>query len=104
MNAIGSLQNYLLYCEFGEQIWEKVLPQFILSNPKITTLLKNEVALMISILDPESCLLPEDIREASKIKNRLNLGHCPYLPDLPPSPKTWDAYFNIFRQILQCAF
>jgi hypothetical protein len=26
------------------------------------------------------------LREASKIKNRLNLGHCPKLPDLPPSP------------------
>ena len=34
------------------------------------------------------------LREASKIENRLNLGHCPNLPDLPPSPKTWDANFN----------
>jgi hypothetical protein len=42
----------------------------------------------------------EPVREASKIKNRLNLGHCPNLPDLPPSPKTWDAYFNIFSSIL----
>ena len=31
------------------------------------------------------------LREGCKIKNRLNLGHCPNLPDLPPSPKTWDA-------------
>jgi hypothetical protein len=58
MNAIGSLQNYLLYCEFGEQIWEKVLPQFILSNPKITSLHKNEIALC----DINTSLLPEDIR------------------------------------------
>ena len=33
-------------------------------------------------------------REASKIKNRLNL------PDLPPSPQSWDAYFNISWLIL----
>ena len=26
----------------------------------------------------------DPLREASKIKNRLNLGHCPNLPDLPP--------------------
>ena len=62
MKAIGSLEHYILYCEFVKDIREKFLPQFILSNPKITSLLKNEVALMISILDPESCLLPEDIR------------------------------------------
>ena len=62
MNAIGSLEHYILYCEFVKDIREQFLPQFILSNPKITTLLNNDVALMISILDPESCLLPEDIR------------------------------------------
>ena len=60
LNAIGSLEHYLLYCEFVK---------FILSNPKITNLLGNEVALVISILDPESSLLPENIRynwESSK--------------------------------------
>ena len=69
LNAIGSLEHYLLYCEFVKEIREKFLPQFILSNPKITNLLGNEVALVISILDPESSLLPENIRynwESSK--------------------------------------
>ena len=61
-NAIGNLEHYLLYCDFVKEIREKFLPQFILSNPKITNLLGNEVALMISILDPESSLLPENIR------------------------------------------
>jgi hypothetical protein len=58
MNAIGSLDHYILYCKFVKDIREIRLPQFILSNPKMTSLLKYEVALMISILDPESCLLP----------------------------------------------
>jgi hypothetical protein len=35
--------------------------------------------------------------EACKIQNRLNLGHCPNLPELPPSPKTSDTYFKIFH-------
>ena len=62
MNAVGSLEHYLLYCEFVKDIREQFLPQFILSNARITSLLGNEVSLMISILDPESSLLPEDIR------------------------------------------
>ena len=49
-NAIGSLEHYLLYCEFVKETREKFLPQFILSNPEITNLFENEVALMISIL------------------------------------------------------
>ena len=50
--------------------WGKIKRvKFILSNPKITKLLGNEVALVISILDPESSLLSENIRynwESSK--------------------------------------
>ena len=63
--AIGSLKHYLLYCEFVKEICEKFLPQFILANLKITSLLKNEVAHIIPIFDPESSLLPDDIRESS---------------------------------------
>ena len=62
MNAVGSLEHYLLHCEFVKTIRERFLPQFIISNTRITSLLGNEVALMISILDPESSLLPEDVR------------------------------------------
>ena len=68
-NAIGSLEHYILYCEFVKEIRDKFLPKFLLSNQKITSLLGNETALMISILDPESSLLPDDIRynwESSK--------------------------------------
>ena len=69
MNAIGSLEHYLLYCQFTSEIRENFLPKFILSNSQITSLLDNEVALVISILDPESTLLPETVRsnwESSK--------------------------------------
>ena len=62
MNAIGSLVHYLLYCEFSKEIREKFLPQFILSNSRISSLLNNKAALMVSILDPESSLLPKEIR------------------------------------------
>jgi hypothetical protein len=41
-------------------------------------------------------------REASKIKNWLNLGHCPNLPDLPPSPEIWDAFSIFFYFLLSC--
>ena len=41
------------------------------------------------------------LREGCKIENRLNLGHCPNLPDLPPSPKTWDANLIFFKVIFQ---
>ena len=62
MNVIGSLPHYLLYCPFTEEIRQKYVPKFILSNPKVARLAGDETALIISILDPESALLPEDIR------------------------------------------
>ena len=62
MNVPGSLAHYLLYCPFTESIRQEYVPKFILSNPKVTSLVDNEEALIISILDPESSLLPEDIR------------------------------------------
>ena len=62
-NAVGSLEHYLLYCPFTENIREQFVPKFIFANPKITGLIDNEAALVISILDPESNLLPEDIRQ-----------------------------------------
>jgi hypothetical protein len=62
INAIGSLSHYLLYCQFTEEIRQKFVPQFILSNPKIASLANNENALIVSILDPESSLLPDEIR------------------------------------------
>ena len=62
MGVVGSLPHYLLYCSFTEEIRQKYVPKFILANPKVTRLADNETALVISILDPESSLLPEDIR------------------------------------------
>ena len=70
-NAIGSLEHYLLYCPFTQEIREHFIPQFIQCNPKITSLIDNEAALVISILDPESNLLPEDIRQNWESSNRM---------------------------------
>ena len=69
MNAIGSLAHYLLYCPFTESIRQNYVPKFILSNPKVSKVADNETALVLSILDPESSLLPEEVRfswESSK--------------------------------------
>ena len=62
MNVRGSLAHYLLCCPFTESIRQEYVPKFILSNSKVASLVDNEEALIISILDPESSLLPEDIR------------------------------------------
>ena len=61
-NAVGSLEHYLLYCQFVKEIRDKFVPQRFRNNPNVSSLLQNEDALMISILDPESSLLPEDVR------------------------------------------
>ena len=68
-HSIGSLSHYLLYCLFTEDIRQKYIPQFVIANPMVARLADNEAALMISILDPESSLLPDDVRfnwESSK--------------------------------------
>ena len=62
MNVVGSLSHYLLYCLFTEDIRNTFLPKFLLANPRISSIFGNETALIISILDPESSLLPEEIR------------------------------------------
>ena len=53
MNVTGSLAHYLLHCPYVEEIRNN----FIISNPNVASLADNETA-----LDPESALLPEDIR------------------------------------------
>ena len=40
------------------------------------------------------------LREGCQFKNRLNLGHCPNLLDLPPSPKTCDTILNFKKNSL----
>ena len=62
MNVTGSLAHYVLHCPYVEEIRNNFVPKFILSNPRVVTLGDDETALLISILDPESSLLPEDIR------------------------------------------
>ena len=61
-NAVGSLEHYLLYCQFVKDIRDKFVPQLFRSNSNVSSLLQNEDALMISILDPESSLLPDEVR------------------------------------------
>ena len=73
MNAVGSLSHYLLYCPLTEKIREKYVPQFVLANPKVASLANNETALLISILDPESSLLPEDIRHNWESSTKVNM-------------------------------
>ena len=55
-DSIGSLSPYT------EEIRQKYVPKCIVANPKVARLSGNEAALVISILDPESSLLPEEIR------------------------------------------
>ena len=61
-DSIGTLSHYLLYCPYTEEIRQKYVPKCIVANPKVARLAGNEAALVISILDPESSLLPEEIR------------------------------------------
>ena len=58
-----------MYCPYTEDIRQKYIPQCVIANPMVARLTDNEAALMISILDPESSLLPDDVRfnwESSK--------------------------------------
>ena len=62
MNVTGSLPHYLLYCPFVEDIRQTFVPQFLRSNPKVASPIDNETSIMISILDPESSLLPKEVQ------------------------------------------
>ena len=64
LNAVGSLEHYLLYCPFVEKIREKFVSQLFFNNPKVYNVLQNEAALIVTILDPESALLPDNIRHS----------------------------------------
>ena len=56
---------------FTLEICERFIPQFTHCNTKVTTLIDNAAALFVSILDAESNLLPEDIRQNWECSNRI---------------------------------
>ena len=53
------LCQYFLYWLYIEDIIHKYIPNSLFFNPKVARLVGNETALIISILDPESCLLSD---------------------------------------------
>ena len=64
MDKIKELQKICFerVIQFVEENRHKFVPHLFLSNPKVSILLQNEAALMVTILDPKSSLLPDNIR------------------------------------------
>jgi hypothetical protein len=77
LNIVGSLEHYLLYCPFVQEIHERFIPQLFCSNPKVSSLLENKATLMVTILDPESALLPNQYKMQLGLQYRyLRIVQC----------------------------
>ena len=61
-NEIESLPHLLLKCTYYAKIREEYLPKLAILNPNFSSILNNERKIIISILDPESKLLPTESR------------------------------------------
>ena len=62
-NTSESLDHFLLECSQFDNIRQEYLPQFLLSNTQIVTILDNQEQTILSILDPVSSKLPENVRK-----------------------------------------
>ena len=95
-NAVGSLDHYLLYCPFTDKIRGQFIPKFILADLKITSLIDNEAAVVISILDSESNLLPEDIRQSWQSSEVIYSLSRDYVFNMDNKCETlWETILNI---------
>ena len=61
-NETKNLSHLLLHCDFYANIRDEYLLQLAILNPNISTIVNNEKQLIISILDPESKMLPIETR------------------------------------------
>ena len=64
INTSESLGHFLLECSQFDNIRQEYLLQFLLSNAQIVTILYNQEQAILSILDPVSSKLPENVQKA----------------------------------------
>ena len=57
------LSHFLLHCDFFAPIRENFLPKFITQNKYISDILNSEELVILSIIDPVSSKLPENVRK-----------------------------------------
>ena len=79
MNVPGSLPHYILYCPFVEDIRQLFFPMFLLNNPSLASLMDDETSIIISILDPESSLLPAEVQYKWQSSSKAYALSCQHL-------------------------
>ena len=71
-----NLSHLLLYCDFFKNIREEYLPKLALLNNNFSSIVNNEKLLILSILNPESELIPEEARLYCDTAFRLSRSFC----------------------------
>ena len=61
--------HFTLLCPILNNIREIFLIKFVAVNPSLNTIRENQQLFLISLLDPFSPILPEDVRQGWKDKN-----------------------------------
>ena len=75
-NEIENLAHLLLHCPFYEKIRDEYLPRLAIINPKFSSIVNNEKELIISIINPESKLLPAEARLYCDQSFSLSRSYC----------------------------
>ena len=75
-NKTENLSHLLLSCPFYESIREEYLPRLAILNKNFSEIIKEEKNIIISILDPDSTLLPPQARLHCEEAFNISRSYC----------------------------
>ena len=61
-DVVESISHLILHCEYYKNIRHEYLPKLAIINPNFSSIIDDEKQILISILNPESTMLPTEVR------------------------------------------
>ena len=75
-DVVESISNLILHCEYYKNIRHEYLPKLAIINPNFSSIIDDEKQILISILNPESAMLPTEVRLYSDEVFKLSRSFC----------------------------
>ena len=75
-NQVETLFHLLIHCEFFRNIREEYLPRLAIVNSNLSSIITDEKKTLISIINPESSLLPSEARKHSDEVFNISRSFC----------------------------
>ena len=75
-DVVESISHLILHCEYYKNIRHEYLPKLAIINPNFSSIIDDEKQILISILNPESAMLPTKVRLYSDEVFKLSRSFC----------------------------